>query len=157
MRLYSMQKYKFYMQKCDRQGNVIDGTLKDLEVDFDGLRYSKLTGLNTLGKSQNIYTEKYSEMNGVRVYIPEATTCDSYNLTLTLYFFGENRQKVYDDFNEFIRHGYTKYWDTARNKELVFIINSEIKPSSEKWYEGTPYFGVNYTLVNINGKTNDKS
>ena len=80
------------MQKCDRQGNVIDGTLKDLEVDFDGLRYSKLTGLNTLGKPQNIYTEKYSEMNGVRVYMPETTTCDSYNLTLTLYFFGDTVQ-----------------------------------------------------------------
>lgn len=145
------------MQKCDRQGNVIDGTLKDLEVDFEGLRYSKLTGLNTYGKPLNIYTEVYSEMNGIRVYIPEESTCSNYNLTLTLYFFGENRQKVFDDFNEFIRHGYTKYWDTARNKELVFIINSEIKPNNENWYRGTPYFGVNYTLVNINGKTNDKS
>jgi hypothetical protein len=74
-----------------------------------------------------------------------------------LYFFGENRQKIYDDFNEFIRHGYTKYWDTARNKELVFIINGEIKPTNENWYRGIPYFGANYTLVNINGKTNDKS
>lgn len=141
------------MQKCDRQGNVIDGTLKDLEVDFEGLRYSKLTGVNTIGKPQNIYTEQYSEMNGVRVYVPNEVTNANYNLTLTLYFFGENRQLVYENFNEYIRNGFTKYWDTARNKEFVFMINSEIKPSAENWYEGKPYLGVNYTLVNINGIT----
>ena len=34
-------EYSFYMQQCTKEGVLIDGTLKDLERDFEGLRYAK--------------------------------------------------------------------------------------------------------------------
>lgn len=148
-----MQEYKFYMQKCTKDGTPIAGTTKNLEEDFEGLKYSKMVGLNQIGANHNSYSESYAEKNGIRTYVPEKATNKSTTLTLTLYFFGENRQRTYDLFNEYIRHGYTKYWDTARNKSFIFIIEKEIKIASEEWYAGSPYLCVNYSLTNIDGKT----
>lgn len=145
-------KYNFYMQKCRKDGMPI-GTEKNLEKDFNGLKYAKCVGLDAFGKPQNIYSEVYSESNGVRTYIPDAVTNASTTITLSLYFFGENRQATYDAFNEFIRNGYTKYWDDARNKGFVFIVDKEIKVKEENWYRGMPYLAVDYSLTNIQGKT----
>ena len=148
-----MSKYNFYMQKCLKDGTPIAGTTKDLEVDFEGLRYSKCTGLDVLGKPQNVYSEVYSESNGIRTYVPDEITNASTTITLTLYFFGENRRTTFDAFNEFIRNGRTKYWDTARNKSFIFVVDKEIKIKEENWYKGKPYLAVDYSLTNIQGKT----
>lgn len=147
-----MSKYNFYMQKCRKDGMLI-GTEKNLEKDFEGLKYAKCVGLDALGKPQNIYSEVYSESNGIRTYMPDAVTNASTTITLSLYFFGENRQATYDAFNNFIRNGYTKYWDDARNKGFVFIVDKEIKVKEENWYRGMPYLAVDYSLTNIQGKT----
>jgi hypothetical protein len=147
-----MSKYNFYMQKCQKDGTLI-GTKKNLEEDFEGLKYSKCTGLDVLGKAKNVYSEVYSESNGIRTYIPDEITNATTTITLSLYFFGENRRATYDAFNEFIRNGYTKYWDDARNKSFVFIVDKEIKVKEENWYKGMPYIAVDYSLTNIQGKT----
>lgn len=148
-----MSKYNFYMQKCLKDGTPIAGTLKNLEEDFEGLKYSKCVGLDVLGKAQNVYSETYSESNGIRTYVPDEITCASTTITLSLYFFGENRRKTYDAFNIYLRKGYTKYFDDARNKGFVFIVDKEIKVKEENWYKGTPYIAVDYSLTNIQGKT----
>ena len=148
-----MSEYKFYIQKCRRDGTPIAGTMKNLEEDFDGLKYSKLVGINQIGSNKNSYTENFVEANGVRTYVPDKATNNSTTLTLTLYFFGENRQRTFDEFNEFIRNGYSKWSDDARNKTFVFIIEKEIKIASEEWYNGNPYLCVNYSLTNIDGIT----
>lgn len=147
-----MSKYNFYMQKCRKDGILI-GTKKNLEKDFEGLKYAKCVGLDALGKPQNIYSEVYSESNGIRTYVPNVITNASTTITLSLYFFGENRQATFDAFNDFIRNGYTKYWDDARNKGFVFIVDKEIKVKEENWYRGMPYLAVDYSLTNIQGKT----
>ena len=150
-----MSEYKFYMQKCLKDGTPIEGTLKDLERDFDGLRYSQCVGLNTYGKAQNIHKETYAEKDGFLSFIPDVVTNASTTITLTLYFFGENRQASYDLFYEYIKDGYTRYWDDARNKSFVFIVEQEFKPKDDNWYKGKPYLSVDCKLTNIMGKTVD--
>ena len=140
------------MQKCRKDGTLI-GTKKNLEKDFEGLKYAKCVGLDALGKPQNTYSETYSESNGIRVYMPDEVTHASTKVTLSLYFFGENRRATYDAFNDFIRNGYTKYWDDARNKGFIFVVDQEIKVKEENWYKGMPYIAVDYSLTNIQGKT----
>lgn len=141
------------MCKCDKDGKPIKNTFKDLEGDFSGLRYSKLVGVNEIGDVKNIYEETYVEGDKIRTYIPSEVKNNATTLSLTLYFFGIDRQRVFDEFNEYIRQGYTKYWDTARNKGFVFYIKDSIKISEEKWYGGKPYFSVTYKLRNLHGQT----
>ena len=154
--------YKFYIQTINKDGSIPEGSItKDLEEDFkvmvDGnivgrLRYKECKGLNTIGKPR-VYTEKYADSDRLRTYIPKNVTHDATTIELTLYFVGESRQKVYDDFNAFITGGYRKYWDTARNKAFDFYVSDVTQPSNERWYGGTPYFEVTYKLQNLNGKT----
>ena len=147
--------YKFYIQTINKDGSIPTGSVtKDLERDFAGLRYKECKGLNTIGKPR-VYTEKYADSDRLRTYIPTEVTHDATVIKLTLYFMGENRQKVYDDFNTFVTGGYRKYWDTARNKAFDFYVSDITEPSDEKWYWSTPYFEVTYTLQNLNGKTKD--
>lgn len=148
-------EYKFYMQQVEK-GELVAKTRKDLEVDFDGLRYSAAKGINTIGKAR-IFTEKYADSDRLRVYVPaiENLTNDPTTVTFTFYFFGKNRQATFDAFNDYIRNGIHRYWDTARNKYFDFVIEESIQISEEKWYESTPYFSVDYKVQNLNGRTFD--
>lgn len=145
--------YKFYMLAVDKNGNTLAGeTVKDLEKDFAGLKYCKAEGINAIGKAR-VYTEEYVDSDELRVYIPEEITNEATEITLTLYFVGESRYATYDAFNEYIRIGFHKYYDSARNQEFIFFIEDEIKIKDELWYGSTPYLTVEYNLKNINGKT----
>ena len=146
-------KYKFYMQEISN-GLLVPTTRKDLEHDFEGLRYISAKGINSIGKAR-IFTETYADSDRVRAYVPETITNESTTVTFTFYFFGENRQKTYDEFNEYIRHGVHRYWDTARNKYFEFVMENSIEVKEEKWYLGTPYLSVEYKVKNLNGKTFD--
>lgn len=149
--------YKHYMVKVDSSGATIDGAvIKDLEVDFDGLRYCKAENINTIGKAR-VYTEEYVDSDTLRVYVPDEITNEATTINLTLYFIGANRYATYDAFNEYIREGFTKYWDTSRNKEFVFFIEGEITIGDERWYGDKPYLQVTYALRNIKGKTETHS
>lgn len=157
-----METYKFYMQECDKYGEILEGTNpKDLENDFKietisritgQLRYKECKGLNTIGKPR-VYTETYADSDRLRSYIPETPLFDATEIELTLYFTGESRQASFDAFNEFILGGYRKYWDTARNKAFCFFVKDKVDISDEKWYGSTPYFEVTYKLQNLKGKT----
>lgn len=159
-----METYKFYMKTINKDGSIPDDSItKDLEEDFkieeEGkvvgqLRYKECKGLNTIGKPRT-YTESYADSDRLRSYIPETTLSEATDVKLTLYFMGENRQAVFDEFNEFILGGYRKYWDTARNKAFDFFVKDKVEISDEKWYWSKPYFEVTYTLQNLNGKTTD--
>lgn len=150
-----MNKYNFYMQKCNKDGVLVNGTLKDLEKDFEGLKYSKLEGITSYGAVKNIYTERYSDSNTLRTYVPDTITRDAIPVTLKLYFTGEQsvRQKSYDDFISFIsNNGYNMYWDDARNKKIILMPpTEEIKPSEEMWYGSTPYIEVSIKMQAITG------
>lgn len=147
--------YKFYIQEVTKANgtyHVLDGTLKDLEIDFDGLKYSKLDGLNAVGKAKNIVVETHANATYDRVYVPDKVVHSSTTLTLTLYFFGENRQEVFKEFKDYITKGVHRYWDTARNIWFDFTIQDELKPSDENWYRGEPYFKVDVKMKNIYGE-----
>lgn len=144
--------YKFYMQKCNRYNVPIDVD-KDLEVDFDGLRYAKCEGLDTYGKAKNVYIETYADSDRVRAYVSDKLTNDATKIKFTFYFVGEKRKETYHEFVEWVRNEYTQYWDTARNRKFTFVIQDEIKPASEKWHGSTPYIELQLTVQNLNGKT----
>lgn len=145
--------YKFYMQECTKDG-VLIGTQRDLEIDFDGLRYAKCEGIDAFGKPR-IYTESYADSDNLRVYIPDELTNDATKITFTFYFVGDNRQKTYYEFVDYVRNGYHVYHDTARNKKFIFVVVDEIKPATEVWHGSTPYMELKLQVQNLNGKTFD--
>lgn len=148
-------KYKFYMQECDSKGVLLAGsTKKDLEVDFSGLKYSSMSGIETIGKAKNIATETFADSNRVKVYVPENITNEATKITFKCYFIGDNCMQVFDAFNEYIRKGFHRYWDTARNKWFAFYCDDEIKASTHNW-KGEDYIEVSYSLSNIFGRTFD--
>ena len=146
-------KYKFYMIACDKDGTVIQNSEKDLERDFDGLVYSKCEGLETIGAAKNIYEEKYADSDTLRVHVPATILNEATTIKLTLFFVGENRHTVRDDFNKYVRNGFHKYWDNARKRMFQFYVSKELPIGEEKWNGSTPYLKCEYTLNNIHGKT----
>lgn len=145
--------YEFYIQEVDKKGNLLSNTLKNLEADFNGLKYSALSGVDNIGAVKNIYTEKYADSGRVRISMPAEIKNDATQLTLTLYFMGENRASVFKSFCEYIQQGIHRYWDTARKRYFDFYIEEAIETSDELWYGTTPYFRASIKMNNIFGKT----
>lgn len=146
--------YRFYMQGCTKEGVLIDGTLKDLERDFVGLRYAKGVGLNNYGAAKNVYTEKYADAERLRSYVPDKVYNEAIEVTFTLYFFGDaaTRQASFHAFMAYLRSGYHAYWDTARNRRIVFLPPMDaVSPSDELWYGSKPYFKVELKLQSVSG------
>lgn len=130
----------------------VNGTLKELEADFQGLKYLKCEGLEDIGEA-NVYTEEFADSDRLRVYIPETVTHKATEVKLTLVFVGNERRSTFNSFNEYIEKGFHSYWDTARNKKLIFFVKNPVKPSDDIYKGGTPYIQVTYTLSNVYGKT----
>jgi hypothetical protein len=157
------------MITCDKDGNT-KGAAISLEDHFEGLKYSKCEGLDTIGAAKNIYEEKYADSDNIRVYMPVKTDengntlkddkgntlfdikNESTIIKLTLFFVGKNRINTRDTFNGYIRNGFHKYWDTARKKMFQFYVTKELPVGEEKWYGSTPYLKCEYTLNNVTGK-----
>jgi hypothetical protein len=151
-----MGKYKFYMQGCDKYGNVLgEDTRRNLEEDFEGMRYSKAEGLDKVGKPKNVYTESYSDSDRLRTYVPDELVNEATTVTFTFYFIGDDRRSVYDSFIGYVRNGYHVYVDDARKKYLYFMVNSAMDVAEEKWYGGNPYLKLDLTVQNIFGRTFD--
>ena len=152
--------YKFYIQRVEKLQDgtysPVPSTIIDLESRFKGLKYSKLTGLNDIGKAKNIYTEKYADGDKLRVYIPQTIQSEATSMTLTIYFFGKDRQSVFADFANEIKSGIHRYWDTARNMYFDFFVDDELKPTDENWYKGEPYFKVDVKMKNIYGRCHSR-
>ena len=152
-----MNDIKFYMQKCSKDGTLISGTKKDLEVDFEGLRYMEAKGISKIGKAKNVYTEQYADSDTLRTWHPseigEETTHEATTIQLKLLFYGDNRRNVYESFNDYIMDGYHTYWDTLRNKKFVFMVIEPSEPSDDILKGGVPYIICTWTLQNLKGKT----
>lgn len=148
-------KYKFYMAECDAEWKVKDSTQKDLETDFEGLRYQEAKGLNLKGKPR-LYTETYADADKVRVYIPEKVTYEPTTITFSFVFFGENRYKTYDEFVAWVSGKRMVYHDSARNKYAYFYVADSVQPAEEKWHTSTPYLRLELKVSNVYGCTFDK-
>lgn len=144
------------MVECNNKGKVADNAVEiDLEEHFDGLTYMKIEGLNKLGKPR-VYTEKFADSDRLRVYKPDDMSRESFTVTFSFAFIGENRYNTYHEFVEYISTGVKRYHDTARNKYLYFFVNSEIKPAKEMWHGSTPYLTADIQVQSIFGKTFDE-
>lgn len=152
-----MSDVKFYMQKCSKDGTLETGTLKDLEVDFQGLKYIEAKGISKIGKVKNVYTEMYADSDKLRTWHPSEknveTTHEATTIQLKLLFYGDNRRSVYDQFNDYIYDGYHMFWDTLRNRKFVFFVSEATDPSDDVFKGGTPYIIGTWTLQNLKGKT----
>lgn len=152
-----MENVKFYMQKVDANGVLISGTLKDLEVDFLGMKYSKCEGLLNKGKRKNIHTETYADSDTLRVWQGEEVTREATTITFTFVFAGDARQSVYDSFYEYVKNGVIAYWDTARMKEARLVLIDALEPSDDIFVGSTPYIKVDFKFQNLWGECKNKS
>lgn len=146
-------KYNHYMQRIDINGqNVID-----VEEKFPGVLYMKAEGINTIGKSKNIYTEEYADSDRKRVYLPndDEYANESTVIKMTFLIIGPEEQRIntLNAFLEYLRKGIHRYWDNARNREFEFIITDEISVSDEQWHGTQPYIELTIPMQNLNGKT----
>lgn len=123
----------------------------DIEERFPGLRYMKCEGLEDKGEVKNIYTESYSDGDELRVYMPNYIKRDATTITLTLAFFGDRKQQIYDNFCKFIEGVKLYYRDTVRNREAYMIMKDAIKPSEDE-YKGHPYMIVSFKFQNLRGR-----
>ena len=147
--------YYIYMRQCDKDGNNIDTEAMDLEWHFKGLKYMSLKGLDSIG-TPKIYVEEYADSDTLRTYIPEEVKNSPIECELTLAFVGANRYDVYYKFNEYVRQGYHRYFDSVRKKALIFFVNDKIEPTEEMWKGSTPYLQVTYKLKSVKGHAVDK-
>lgn len=147
---------KFYMQATDAKGIAIAGApVKDLEVDFDGLLYSKAKGLNDKGKIKNTYKETYADSDRVRIHFPSEPKRDTTTVTFTFFFRGANRYKTFDEFVAYVSGGFRAFWDTKRKKRLVFYTPESATVADEKWYGNEPYLSFELKVQNVFGETFD--
>ena len=150
------EKVKFYMQATDKMGVAITGApIKDLEVDFEGLLYSKAKGMNDRGKIKNTYKEVYADSDRVRVHFPSEPKREATTVTFTFFFRGENRYKTFDEFVAYASGGFRAFWDTKRKKRLVFYAPEAATVADEKWYGNKPYLSYDLKAQNIFGETFD--
>ena len=146
-----IDNYKFYMQQYPKNGVI--QPIKDLEVDFIGLKYSKLMGIDKYGKIKNIYIESYPESSELRVWIPEIITRDNPEIELTLYFVGVNRRSVYHQFVQYISGSKLYYWDNCRNRKVAILLIEAVEPSDDKLYGSTPYITASFKFTNLDGQS----
>lgn len=123
-----MENYRFYFQKANKDGSA-NGTAYDLETDFPGLRYSSMSGLETVGAVKNVYTENYPEESGTRVWHPsdggDAVSYENTELTLTVAALGDDRRSQLRAFMDLLHSGRLYYWDTARKLKALVIMTEE--------------------------------
>lgn len=148
-------QYNHYMQRIDITGqNIID-----IEENFRGLLYEEAEGINTVGKTKNVYTEEYADSDRKRVYLPDDDnyTNESTQITMKFLVVGTDieRGRIIQRFYNYVRKGIHRYWDTARNREFDFIVTDEIKVSEERWHGSQPYAEITVVLQNLNGSTRE--
>ena len=151
-----MEDVKFYMQKVDANGALISDTFKDLEIDFDGMRYSRCVGLMNKGKRKNIYTEQYSDSDTLRVWQGEEVTREATTITFTFVFVGNDRKSVYESFYNYVKNGIIAYYDTARMKEARLVLIDALEPSDDIYKGSTPYIKADFKFQNLWGECKDK-
>lgn len=140
---------KFYMQKDG------EDTIKDLEVDFVGLKYSKCTGLLAKGKIKNKYTETYAESDELRMNEGDDVAREATNITFTFFFVGDKRIEIYDAFYNYVKNGKIKYHDTQRKKQAFLSLMGAVEPSEDIWVGSTPYIKADFKFQNLWGECKD--
>jgi len=149
-----MTNIKFEMMRYGESGAV----WKDLEKDFEGLRYMRCEGLNDYGEVTSNHTETYPESSKADSYVSKTPAHKPTTIKLTLYFFegGEDDEKndaTYHSFMKFITGSKVVYRDTKRKRKALMELEGEpTKPKADTLY-GQKYKEVTFTFKNVYGMT----
>lgn len=147
-----MAQYKFYIQRYPEGGKVFP--VVDIEAYFH-CRYQSMTG-NSQTAVTNFYEEKFPELSGSRLYLPEDIAFDTSDLTLNLLFESNEDYEVLEDERKFLAYITAKrieYHDTFRPDrywQLTFVAAPETK--EEILYGNRQYRLVAFKLKNWGGK-----
>ena len=125
---------------------------EDLITKFDGLKVLSLTGMNSLGKPVNIYTEQWLTGDGTQEEDFMITTEDSQhnpivireNVDLSLTFIVSPRYAendidptyVHDSFIEYITSSDFYIKSVYTGKEVHGVVLKEYKPTTESLHRG---------------------
>lgn len=139
----------FYMKRYD----LPNQTPKNLEIDFQGLKYLSCKGLSDVGKPKNIVVEEFADNAENKIYIPENIYHEPTDFVLSLVFTGAMRRKAYDDFCTYIKNGKFYYWDTVRKRKVSIVLLSPIRPTDDIFKGSSPFIKVDFTFTNILGKS----
>ena len=63
----------------------------------------------------------------------------------------KTRQKVYDEFFDYVKLGRFYYYDTKRRKEAYISLFEPVKPSEDKYLGSTPYIKADFKFKNLKG------
>lgn len=152
--------YKFYIQRVDRDGVLIDQNPVDIEnsLAFKGLRYRSCEGLETVGAPKNIYTEEYAEDPVPVVFHPSDAGLPVVHKTTTvkldLVFVGDEtgfHRHSLQAFRKFVGESRFYYWDTARCRKVFLMLNSETTVAEDA-IKGTRFIEVNFSFTNLWGE-----
>jgi len=146
-----MSSYKFYMQRYPVSG--VEQAVKDLEVDFVGLKVKSVSALSDKGAIKSIVEEKFPENTAPRVYISPTTVRDTLEIVITLLFTGDARRATYDSFVDYITGHKLYYWDSAKNRKISIYNKSEIKPSDDVLKGSIQYIEVPIKFSAIDGSS----
>lgn len=139
---------KFWMQK-DGDDAI------NIEEHFNGLKYSKCTGLLDKGKRKNVYIEEYAGSDTLRVWQGDEVTREATTITFTFFFVGDNRMHVYENFYNYVKNGKIRYWDTKRNKEAYLVYSDKTTPKEDVYKGSIRYIAVDFKFQNIWGECKD--
>lgn len=149
------------MQRVKSDGTLIDYIPIDLEETFIGLRYRSCTGLEDRGEPKNIYTEKYPETDGSRVWHPSdaeggKVKKDDTTIKLDLVFLGGadawRARLSYEEFLQYASESRLYYWDTARLRKVQLLLKSSVSPKADM-VKGERYLEAEFTFVNLWGES----
>lgn len=146
--------YKFYIQRDSTSLEPEEPV--SIEDSFPGCKYLKFEGISLRGKPKNITIEEYPEAEEPRVYIPDKIVYETSELTLTLYFSGDDYRATYDNFTDFISGRKLTYWDTCRNRKVRLLFNNAPKITNDIVKGGKHYMEVDFKFTNLKG-TSEKS
>lgn len=148
--------YHIYIQKVDTDTTE---PVYDLERHFrtttGELKYRKCEGLNKKGKKKSVYTESYADSDKLRIWESDDLTREATTITLDLLFVGEDKQRVYDTFYEYIKKGNFLYTDDVRYKLAYITLIDALEPSEEKFVGSTTYYEAQFKFQNLWGGCKD--
>ena len=148
---------QFLMNKVNPDGSMIAGSGRDLEKDFEGLRYIEAKGLTDKGKRKNVYTETYSDSDKIRLWQGDDVTREATTIKMSFLFMGETRYQIYNDFYDYVKNGKIMYVDTRRLRKVLIVLTDKVELSDEMWKGGTPYFKAEFTFQNLWGDSKPHS
>lgn len=144
--------FHFYMQKYPQGETAF--VQEDIESTYKCI-YRQFKDLAFDGDIQNIYTESFTEHNGLRLYGPKPSDLafKEYECTLQLLFDRSTCQTDSEAFYKAYRGQLCEYHDTFRNKYVTLLMTKRPTVQQERLYSGTPYQLVEFTFTNVKGTT----